>query len=155
MVVTLRPATSADQEFFRELYASTRADLAAVPWDDATRAAVLSQQFAARDAHYRQQYPGARVDVVTVDDDPAGRIYVWCAEGELHLVDVALLPPFRGRGIGSGLLAELLAEADRDGRSVSLHVEETNPARHLYARLGFVPVAERPPYVAMQRAAVS
>jgi GNAT superfamily N-acetyltransferase len=42
----------------------------------------------------------------------------------------------RGRGIGMGLLAELVARADRDGQPT--YLESTNPANNpRYERLGF------------------
>jgi GNAT superfamily N-acetyltransferase len=45
-------------------------------------------------------------------------------------------PESRGRGIGMGLLAELAARADREGRPV--YLESTNPANTpRYERLGF------------------
>ena len=53
-------------------------------------------------------------------------------------MDIALLPEYRGRGIGTALLEELLVEADATGRRVTIHVERFNPARRLYERLGFV-----------------
>jgi predicted GNAT family acetyltransferase len=59
-------------------------------------------------------------------------------------------PAFRGRGIGTGLLEELIAEAGASGRSLSVHVERQNPARSLYERLGFVPAGEHGVYVLMK-----
>ncbi len=51
---------------------------------------------------------------------------------------VAILPEHRSRGLGSRLLAALLAEADRQGIArLSLSVARGNPARRLYARMGF------------------
>lgn len=45
-------------------------------------------------------------------------------------------PDRRGSGIGMGLLAELVAEADRDGSPT--YLESTNPANNVrYERLGF------------------
>lgn len=45
---------------------------------------------------------------------------------------------FRGKGIGSALLSELLASAKSRGlASISLSVEDDNPARRLYERTGF------------------
>jgi ribosomal protein S18 acetylase RimI-like enzyme len=69
---------------------------------------------------------------------PAGRLYVDRRPGDLRIVDVALLPEFRGRGIGEALIRDLQRAAAAEGRIVSIHVELTNPAARLYERLGFV-----------------
>jgi ribosomal protein S18 acetylase RimI-like enzyme len=66
-------------------------------------------------------------------------------------MDVALAPEFRGRGIGTSLLRELMAEADESARKLSIHVEANNPARSLYDRLGFRPAGEHGIYVLMER----
>jgi ribosomal protein S18 acetylase RimI-like enzyme len=77
------------------------------------------------------------------------------APGEIRVVDLALLPPWRGRGIGGRLLRELLAEAAAAGLPVRVHVERTNPALRLYARLGFAPAAELGPYLRLEWRATS
>jgi GNAT superfamily N-acetyltransferase len=59
-------------------------------------------------------------------------------------LSVALLPSYRGRGIGTRLLQHLLARADRRFAKVSLSVTIGNPATRLYERLGFVPVPTAP-----------
>jgi ribosomal protein S18 acetylase RimI-like enzyme len=50
---------------------------------------------------------------------------------------IALLPEFRGRGIGTQLLQHLLARADERYPRVCLSVTLGNPAARLYERLGF------------------
>ena len=72
-----------------------------------------------------------------VDGDAAGRLYVRRALNVILIVDIALLAPFRGRGIGTAILRDLCDEADHHGHVISLHVSTTNRARHLYARMGF------------------
>ena len=150
-MAVLRPATEADREFLLELYASTREpELARVDWDDALKRAFVEQQFAAQDEHYRSHYPGASLDVIELDGRRAGRLYVYRGEEDIRIMDIAVAPEFRGRGIGSALIEELIAEARSSGRSVSIHVEMQNPARALYERLGFVPVGEHGVYVLME-----
>ena len=147
----LRPVTEADREFLLRLYASTRADeLAQVAWAEGALEAFLEQQFSAQDAHYRANYPGATLDVIEVDREAAGRLYVHRGEDDIRIMDIALAPRFRGRGIGTALLRELMAEAGSSGRSLSIHVEMQNPARSLYDRLGFVPAGEHGVYVLMK-----
>ena len=51
---------------------------------------------------------------------------------------IGVRPAWRGRGVGTSLLAALLAAADDHGLArVSLSVEPDNPARRLYERFGF------------------
>jgi ribosomal protein S18 acetylase RimI-like enzyme len=132
--LTLRPARPDDRELLYRVYASTREDeLASVPWDDEAKDGFLRAQFDAQDRWWREHYAGASFDVVLVDGEPAGRLYVHATDDEIRIVDIALLPAFRGSGIGSALLRDVLA----DGRRVTIHVERMNPALRLYERLGF------------------
>jgi ribosomal protein S18 acetylase RimI-like enzyme len=150
--VALRPAGADDEPFLAGVYASTRAEeLAHVPFDEAQRARFLAQQFAAQSAHYATHYGDAALDVVLVDGERAGRLIVSRARGRIVIVDIALLPEFRGRGIGSRLLAPIFAEADATGVPVTIHVERTNRARRLYERLGFAVVADDQVYLTLER----
>jgi ribosomal protein S18 acetylase RimI-like enzyme len=152
--VRLRPVDDADRAFLVELYASTREEeLAQVEWPEGARETFVEQQFAAQDHHYRANYPGATLDVIEVDGSPAGRLYVHRGPSDIRIMDIALAPGFRGRGIGTRLLRSLMDEADASGRKLSIHVEQNNPARSLYDRLGFRPAGEHGVYVLMERAA--
>jgi ribosomal protein S18 acetylase RimI-like enzyme len=149
--VALRPAGDADRTFLAQVYASTRADeLALLPWTEDQKAGFIAHQFEAQDAHYRTHYDDAAFDVIEVDGEPAGRLYVHRGPSDIRIVDIALAPPFRGRGLGTGLLRSLIAEAEDSGRRLSIHVEMSNPARRLYERLGFRPVGEHGVYLRME-----
>lgn len=54
---------------------------------------------------------------------------------------IALLPSFRGQGIGTKLLKQTLTIAQDQFPAVSLSIRADNPALRLYQRVGFVPVA--------------
>lgn len=151
MAVALRPIVADDAPFLQRVYASTREEeLAAVPWSDERKAAFVAMQFAAQSAHYAQHYSGMSADVIVVDGEDAGRLLVARWAREIRIVDIALLPAFRGRGAGSGLLAELLDEATEMGKALSIHVERDNRAMRLYERLGFEPVGETGVYLRME-----
>jgi ribosomal protein S18 acetylase RimI-like enzyme len=141
--VALRPVDrAADGELLYAVYASTRAEeLAVVAWTDAQKEAFLRMQFEAQDRHYHDLRPDAAYDVVLVDGRPAGRLYVDREAGEIRVVDIALLPQYRGRGVGRTLLRDVMEEGDRSGRPVTIHVEHGNRARALYERLGFTQIA--------------
>jgi ribosomal protein S18 acetylase RimI-like enzyme len=55
---------------------------------------------------------------------------------------IAVDPQRTGDGIGSQLLKRLLLDAERMFPAVSLSVRADNPARRLYERFGFQPVAD-------------
>lgn len=134
----LRPMHGGDEAFSRQVYASTRAgEIALTGWDAATAEAFLRMQYDAQHHHYQQHYPAARFDIIEQDGVPVGRLYVARRPDGIRVVDIALLDDFRGQGIGTRLLTALLDEAGAAGVSVSIHVEETNPALTLYHRLGF------------------
>lgn len=150
--VRLRPVQDADRAFLVDLYGSTREqELAPVPWDGATKRAFIEQQFAAQDAHYHLHYTNRTFDIVEVDGIAAGRLYVNRGERDIRIVDITIAPTYRGKGLGTALLQGLLDEGQDTGRSVSIHVERNNPARHLYDRLGFKPAGENGVYILMEK----
>jgi ribosomal protein S18 acetylase RimI-like enzyme len=150
--VTLRPICDADHDFLRRLYASTREEelAQATDWSPEQKGTFLTQQFEAQHHHYQTYYAGASFDIVLGDDEPIGRLYVSRWEHEIRVVDVALVPEARGRGIGTALLRNLFAEGERTGRPVSIHVERFNRALRLYRRLGFGEIEENGPYFLME-----
>ena len=77
---------------------------------------------------------------------PIGRLYIDRSEDEIRLIDIALLPEHRGKGIGGSLMRQTLDEARLAGKPVRIHVEHNNPARRLYDRLGFRPVEDQGVY---------
>jgi ribosomal protein S18 acetylase RimI-like enzyme len=149
--VAFRPIQPEDQEFLCRLYASTRREeLAPVPWSEEEKAAFLRMQFEAQHRHYQEHYPGARFDLVLADGEPIGRLYVEEWPSQIRLIDIALLPEQRNRGLGSRLLRDLMAEAERAGKPLTIHVEKFNPALRLYRRLGFRSIEDKGVYELME-----
>jgi ribosomal protein S18 acetylase RimI-like enzyme len=152
-----RRATDDDRALLQRVYASVRADeLARVPeWSDAQRAAFVEQQFNAQHIAYRHRYPAADWLLILLDDAPAGRLYLDRTPERIHIIDIALLPEFRGRGIGTRILGHLFDEgAASGGIPVRIYVERFNPALELYRRLGFEMVDDsNPVYWLMERRA--
>ena len=136
--ISLRPIGPADEAFLYDLYASTRQrEMALVDWTDAVKHAFLQQQFSAQQIHYHAHFTDASFQLVLVDDKPAGRLYVARWPHEIRVVDIALLPEYRGSGIGTALLQSLQNESKAANKPLTLHVERSNPALRLYMRLGF------------------
>ena len=142
-----RPVADSDKPFVFALYAQVREqELAPVPWPDEAKRSFLLDQALLQHQHYVANYPGADLLVIESDPGPIGRIYVYRSKDEIRLMDVALLPEWRNRGVGGVLLQELMDEARRTHRSITLHVEPENPAQRLYQRLGFRLIEHRGVY---------
>lgn len=154
LAMDLRRATEDDANFLRDLYASTRWDeLAPTGWPDDGKRAFLAQQWQAQRHYYGKHY--AQADNLVIGHGEAGAIgrIVIHQGADLRLVDIALLPAWRGRGLGTGLVQALCTLADLLGLPIVAHVETFNPAQHLYARLGFRVEDNNQIYLRMRRAA--
>jgi ribosomal protein S18 acetylase RimI-like enzyme len=128
----LRPAAHADRAFLASLFRSTRPELAMLP--DGLADMLVSQQQQLQALGYRQAFPGAQELIIECEGSPAGRLVLDEQRQHLRIVDIALLPAFRGRGLARAVLSQLL----RDGRDVLLSVaHDSHAARRLYESLGF------------------
>jgi len=142
----LRPVSPGDEPLLRRIYAGTRrAELDATDWSETQREQFLDLQFRAQRAHYEAHNPGAEHTIVETSGDgqawaTAGRLWLHRRPDALHVLDIALRPECCGRGLGTRLLRSVMERAAGSGRVVSIYVEQGNPARRLYERLGFVPV---------------
>jgi ribosomal protein S18 acetylase RimI-like enzyme len=148
--VALRPAEAADRDFERALFATARPDAALLAgWPDDVREAFLDQQFQFQTVHYARAYPQAERLIVVSGTESIGRLILDRAGPEWTLVDIALMPAWRGRGVGSELLSAILAAAGEARAVVVLTVDLQNRARGLYERLGFLATGESFPNLAM------
>ncbi|KQZ26972.1 N-acetyltransferase [Duganella sp. Root1480D1] len=146
--LTLRSVDAGDQEFLLALVDTTREDLAIL--DRSVKGMLVRMQYEAQLTEYRRRFPAMAESIVLSDGFAAGRLYVARSRDEIRLVDISLLPTFRGQGIGSRLLARLQDESQRSALPLRLHVLQGNPAGALYRRLGFQPGQADGMYQAME-----
>ena len=140
----LRPAGAADEESRRSWFAETkRAEFAPLGLPESTLAGLCEQQYDARAAGYANQFPSADQLVLEADGEPVGALIVDGLQdaATVVIVDIVVAADQRNRGIGRRALAEIVDTADRRGAAVELTVAHGNPARRLYERLGFEPLA--------------
>ena len=140
MTITRRPETPADEPFLRQMIiASVAQELMAWTWPEAIRDHLLGVQYTARVGSLHAHYPAAASEIILVDGQPAGWIFLEESPEHIHLCEIMMSMEMRGRGAGTQVLRELLADADRAGKAVRLLVNVTNTrAIQLYERLGFV-----------------
>ena len=149
--IELRRSTDADYDFMRVLYHSTREEeMKHFPFTEEQKVQFLDWQFECQWSHYREHYPSCDRRVVEIGGRAIGRLLVDRWPEEIRVVDIALVAEWRGNGIGSMLMKEVLEEGRETGKKVSIHVEAFNPAQSLYRRLGFQQVATSGAYVLME-----
>lgn len=150
--LTFRPIQSGDEEILLQIFASTREEeRLQLGWPHEEWEAFIRQQFSFQHAQYMMTYANPSFDLVLLDGEVTGRLYVDRTTEEIRVVDVALLPKHRHQGLGRLMLQALIDESDACGTPLGLHVEKDNPILNYYQRLGFVPVADRGVYLYMQR----
>lgn len=123
----------------------TAVDLTAVV---AVERASFALPWTARMLEEELQRPLAR-PTVAVDEGAGvvGFLMGRCYPDAWHVLDLAVDPRFRGRGIGGRLLDEFLAAAQAAGADVLLEVRESNvEALALYRSRGFTVAAVRRGY---------
>jgi ribosomal protein S18 acetylase RimI-like enzyme len=146
-----RPIGPHDEEFLREVYASTREqEMALVNWSDAEKKTFLDMQFRAQDKFYHAEFPSAAFEIIEWDEASIGRLYVHRSDDAISVLDIALLPKSRRQGIGTYLMGQVLSEAEQTDRAVRIHVERFNRAFSLYQRLGFQQKADQGIYLLME-----
>lgn len=138
-MIQLRPELKNDAAFIETVYRSTReAELNLTNWTEQQKAAFTLMQSMAQLSEYKTKFPGAAFDVIIFNKKSAGRFYTWENDMEIRLIDITLLSQFRGKGIGTQILRDLIKRSDKVQKKISLHVDPIGPALHLYLRLGFV-----------------
>jgi len=138
----LRPAAESD---FEAVFAITMATMRAYVeatwgiWDEAEHRSRI-----------RDSFDPSTHRLVHVDGQLAGLLAAKEHAEHVQLVKVFLLPPFQGRGIGTRLVRQVMAQAAAQERRVRLRVLRVNPAQRLYLRLGFVITDETPKRLYME-----
>ena len=128
MKIALRPAASADFDFCRCLYVDLMRPLSEeiFPWDEA-----------GQDAHFARQFKLEEVQIITAGGRDVGWLQTQKRKDEIFLGQLYVVATAQNRGIGSHVIAGLLAAARAKGQPVTLGVLRNNRARGLYERFGF------------------
>ena len=127
----LRAATDEDEPFLYELHREAMRDYVEITW---------GWNEAWQRTHFFSNYAPLRNAVIVRTRGPTadvGRISLTRHWRWIFLRDIELAAGERRHGVGTAILGAVIAMAQRSDRHVELNVLTCNPARHLYARLGF------------------
>jgi ribosomal protein S18 acetylase RimI-like enzyme len=131
-------AATEDDEFLFRLFHDVHApEFAPLGLPPASLDQLLEMQFRAQRGGYAAEFPNACDHILRVGTERAGRMLINRTSEEIRLVDIALLGPYRGQGLGERLLRGLCRRAAEAGLPLRLSVRAGNPAVRLYERLGF------------------
>ncbi len=98
---------------------------------------------------FRQELRNERVEVMGARflNHLLGYVVLWHGFRETHIMNIAVHPHFRRRGIGSMLLEYAINRARMKSDVLLLEVRVSNvPAIQLYKRYGFLPIGLRRKY---------
>ncbi len=124
----LRPAEDTDFEFLYRLKVECLREYIEETWgwDEAFQ------------RHYfAREFDPARLQIVTVNAQDVGEVSLEDKGHELFLAGIYILPAWQNRGLGTGIIRNILDLSRTAGKSVRIQVLKVNPARQLYERLGF------------------
>ncbi len=109
-------------------------------------------QFEAQRRGYAADFPSAEHCIVLVEGQPAGSLLCAELEAEYRIVDLAIVPPLRNRGLGASAIAVALERAAALNKPLTLSVRRDNQAAlRLYHRLGFNEIAADALFIRMRR----
>jgi len=139
----LRPVHEHDQEFIATLYRSTREDLLVLPMDPIFIDNLVRSQQQTHALGVQQHYPNAQTKVLEYQGQLLGRMIFERTTGDIHLIDIAILPSAHRQGLARTMLQYLQQQAGTHQASLSLRVFKNNlKARKLYLSVGFKIVDE-------------
>jgi [ribosomal protein S18]-alanine N-acetyltransferase len=94
-----------------------------------------------KEAFYNELYKNQFATYLVIEDGEKiiGYCGVWIVVDEAHITNIAILPEYRGRGLGESILTKVMDLAKEFGaRSMTLEVRVSNlVAQNLYRKLGF------------------
>jgi len=101
---------------------------------------------------YEARFPQADYQLILFDGKPAGRLWVARTPEQIRLLDIAVLPEFQNRKIGTYLLRNLIRESEETGTPLRHMIFKLNTgARRFYERLGFRLIEDERMYLLMER----
>jgi ribosomal protein S18 acetylase RimI-like enzyme len=138
--LALRQVNELDGELLFQIFSSTREkEMQMVSfWTDEQKNMFLRQQFMAQHNYYQHTFTQSNFWIIEQHKIPIGRLYFDTEQSDyFKIIDISILAKHRGKGIGEGILRDILSVASAKNKVVRIHVENHNPAKRLYEKIGF------------------
>ncbi|MFN3859571.1 MAG: GNAT family N-acetyltransferase [Caulobacter sp.] len=122
-----RRQVPADAPFDARLFAEVTRHALGLP-EALLPAAVIEAQHRSRQDTYQALHGSAEAWILELAGEPVGQILLETRQGELFIVDMALLPAVQGRGLGRRVIRTVQTMAAAGGRGIRAHVAAGNAA---------------------------
>ena len=133
MTFDLRPALPSDFEFAFEAKRDAMGPHIRARWG-------WDEQFQLR--HHAKRWAEKPWQIIGVGQTDIGTVSIDVRATHMQFGEFYILAPYRGRGLGTGVLSEALCTADALGLETRLEYLKWNPVASLYARHSFTVVGE-------------
>ena len=142
MKVSRRPAAQSDTEFARRVHHRAYHDVVVAQFGrwDAT----------AQDRFFESDWGRAGFEVIAHEGLPCGYACIEDREHDIHLRELALLPHFQGKGIGTSILQDAMERAAERNVPIRLAALRKNRAIDLCRRLGFEETSRTETHVTLE-----
>lgn len=141
--VTLRPATKADAPLFYSVIDQTMREFIVATWG------AWNEERVQRESEQDSTSPNAQI--IQVGSVSVGVLLVERSPTYIQVQQIYLLPDYQRKGIGSFLIAGIIAEATHSNLPVRLRVLRVNPAKEFYEKFGFVVTETSDEFYFMER----
>ena len=130
MFCVLRQATDIDRRFAEHVREQCYRD-------------VVIRQFGAwnpevQKRFFEEKWRPEHYSIIMFENEPIGVVAIYEKHDHLWLSEIQILPSHQGRGIGSAILADLIARARAQTLPLRLQVLRCSRAQGLYQRFGFI-----------------
>lgn len=141
-MLELRPANEADFDFLWDVHVQTMKDYISRTWgwnEDAQK------------KRFRERFDPSLLQVIRMKGKDVGVLAVEPEAERVVLTNIAIMPDYQRKGIGSRAISRILEDASQMKLPVDLQVLKVNPARALYERLGFRLIEETDTHYVMEQ----
>jgi GNAT superfamily N-acetyltransferase len=115
--------TRSDEQFLFALYSLIGADETALaPLSDEQKNAFLQASLQAQHQYHLSTYPQGKILHINLDSEKVGRLCVCELENEIQIIDLIVLSDYRGRGIGTKIISDILQKAKKLCKSILNHL---------------------------------
>lgn len=137
--ISLCPIEPQYNEFLFKVFKESRPELNLInDISEEQKTNIILQQFTMEHQQLIQMYPNAELNIVMLNKEPVGRIYINYGQTSVRILEIGVLEQYRGLGIGKKILTRVIKEAEKNEKTVNLQVAWFNQSAYtFYERIGF------------------